>query len=55
MHLRLALGLLTTLTVLPAQDWTNAGGNPERNGRSSAYGPLTPQVAWSTGRNSLIA
>ncbi len=30
-----------------AQDWTNLGGSPQRNGQSSVVGPRTPSVAWS--------
>jgi hypothetical protein len=38
-----------------AQDWTNAGGNAGRNGRTDAYGPLAATVAWSGSRTSIIA
>lgn len=40
--------------VVPAQ-WTNSGGNPQRNGQSAEYGPLTAQVAWSGAASSIIA
>jgi PQQ-like domain len=46
---------LSTLPLLTAQDWSNSGGNPQRNGLSTAYGPLSPQAAWSGGPSSIIA
>ena len=39
----------------PAGDWSNAGGNPERNGQSDAYGPLAADLAWSGAPSSIIA
>jgi hypothetical protein len=41
--------------ALAAQDWTNSGGNPQRNGQSSWYGPLTARQLWSSGPPSIIA
>ena len=38
-----------------AQDWTNSGGNAQRNGLTTAYGPLSPQALWSAGPQSLNA
>ena len=38
-----------------AQDWTNTGGNAQRNGLTAAYGPLSPQLLWSNGPPSIIA
>jgi hypothetical protein len=38
-----------------AQDWTNSGGNAQRNGLTTAYGPLSPQLRWSSGPPSLNA
>jgi outer membrane protein assembly factor BamB len=49
------LAVLSTLSLLTAQDWPNSGGNPQRNGLSTAYGPLSAQLAWSGGPNSIIA
>jgi len=48
--------MLVAIACVPlaSQDWTNSGGNPQRNGRSSAYGPLTARNVWTTGRPSLI-
>jgi hypothetical protein len=40
---------------LLAADWTNSGGNAERNGMTSETGPSTAQVLWSGGRSSIIA
>lgn len=51
----LALPLALSAAGLVAQDWSNSGGDPERNGRSDAYGPLTAQSVWSVGRPSIIA
>src|SRR5687767_14624978 len=38
-----------------ASDWTNSGGNAERNGRTFEVGPESPLVLWSGGRSSIIA
>ncbi|HEX6810302.1 MAG TPA: PQQ-binding-like beta-propeller repeat protein [Planctomycetota bacterium] len=39
-----------------AQDWSNSGGNAQRNGLAAAsYGPLAATSAWSTGPSSIIA
>lgn len=48
---------LASAFALPtqAQEWTNSGGNAQRNGQSDAYGPLTAQLAWSGARSSIIA
>ncbi len=40
---------------LPADDWTNNGGNARRNGMSDEVGPIAPDVLWNTGRSSIIA
>lgn len=40
---------------LPAADWTNSGGNAERNGQTIETGPSAAQVLWSGGRSSIIA
>jgi hypothetical protein len=50
-----SLVLGTLLAPLVGQDWPNSGGNPQRNGLVDAYGPLTPQIAWSGAANSIIA
>lgn len=54
---RLTFLSVSTLLILPlaAQDWTNSGGNAQRNGQSPAYGPLTANVAWSGSLPSIIA
>jgi hypothetical protein len=41
--------------ALPAQDWPNSGGNPQRNGQSHEYGPLSANLLWSGSRSSIIA
>ena len=46
--------LLLTVSI-PAQDWTNSGGNAQRNGLTTAYGPLSPQLLWNSGPPSVIA
>ncbi|MCA2995604.1 hypothetical protein [Gemmatimonas sp.] len=51
----LAVLSLSAVALLTAQDWPNSGGNPQRNGLSTAYGPLSAQIAWSGGPNSIIA
>ncbi|MFN6193265.1 MAG: PQQ-binding-like beta-propeller repeat protein, partial [Planctomycetota bacterium] len=38
-----------------AQDWTTSGGNAQRNGLTTAYGPLSSQLQWSSGPTSLNA
>lgn len=42
-------------TPLLADDWTNAGGGPGRDGSSDEVGPVTPNLLWSGGRSSIIA
>lgn len=37
------------------QDWTNAGGNAGRNGRTTEIGPDGADVLWTGGRSSIIA
>ncbi len=41
---------------LPAaqSDWTNAGGNAQRNGQYDGWGPIAADFAWSAGPSSLI-
>jgi len=42
--------------LLSLVDWTNLGGNAQRNGMSSAVGPITDELAWSnTDDFSIIA
>lgn len=50
-----AAGLLAGAAPAVARDWPNAGGNAQRNGRSAAAGPATPDLRWSGGRSSIIA
>jgi len=38
-----------------AQDWSNQGGGPARNGQSNVVGPTTPQTAWIAPIPSLIS
>ncbi len=38
-----------------AQDWRNVGGNAQRNGLSTARGPLQASVAWSFNEGTIIA
>jgi len=48
--------LIAAASPAPAQDWTNAGGNQGRNGRTTQLGPDAPGPAlWSGGRSSIIA
>ncbi|XVJ58177.1 MAG: PQQ-like beta-propeller repeat protein [Tepidisphaera sp.] len=37
------------------QGWSNAGGNPGRNGATAEFGPDSASELWSGGRNSIIA
>jgi len=58
LRLRLLVALLLLLAAAsPAlsQDWTNSGGNAQRNGLTSAFGPLTAQALWTSGPPSIIA
>lgn len=50
-------GSLVTLAFAAAQssDWTNSGGNAQRNGLSAEVGPNAPTLHWSGGRPSIIA
>ncbi|HRQ74253.1 MAG TPA: PQQ-binding-like beta-propeller repeat protein, partial [Phycisphaerales bacterium] len=51
-----AIGTLVCLaTTAVAQDWTNAGGNAGRNGRTTEIGPDGADVLWTGGRSSIIA
>ena len=38
-----------------ADDWTNSGGNAQRNGRTTEIGPGAPSPLWNGGRPSIIA
>jgi hypothetical protein len=48
------LGLCVTVPSF-AGDWTNSGGNPGRNGRTTELGPDAADSLWSGGRSSIIA
>ncbi len=48
------VGAVCSLPV-SAQDWTNAGGNAGRNGRTGEVGPDAADVLWTGGRSSIIA
>ena len=52
--------LATAVSVLALSsqsfgDWSNLGGNPRRNGLTSAIGPETPALRWSGAPLSLIS
>lgn len=49
------LAAIAFVSLAHAQTWTNSGGNAQRNGLTSAYGPVSPQLAWSSGPPSIIA
>ena len=51
----LALSLLSPLALAAPDDWSNAGGNPARNGATQELGPETPNVLWTGGKSSIIA
>src|SRR5262245_31284344 len=63
--LRRCCALLATLTVCAmaaeqalADDWSNSGGNPGRNGRTTEFGPDSPTLLWPANtpiRSSIIA
>lgn len=36
-------------------DWSNSGGNAQRNGLSDTTGPITADLLWSGGRSSIIS
>jgi outer membrane protein assembly factor BamB len=38
-----------------AQNWSNAGGNAQRNGQTTEAGPASPDILWDGGRTSIIA
>lgn len=51
-----AVASLATLSNSRADDWTNAGGGPGRNGLTGERGPdSAADVLWSLGRPSIIA
>jgi hypothetical protein len=49
----LSLPLPTPLS--DGTDWSNSGGNAQRNGLSTTTGPTTADLLWSGGRSSLIS
>ncbi len=54
------LGLIVLASPLSsslaaAQDWTNLGGGPGRNGQSPVIGPRTPTLRWSAPNNVVIS
>ena len=51
--LAVPLALFAAASSATAQDWTNSGGNAQRNGMTAAYGPLSPQPLWSSGPPSI--
>jgi hypothetical protein len=57
-HHQQILASLSTLKIpvrFEGSDWSNAGGNAERNGLSEVKGPLSADLLWSGGRTSLIS
>lgn len=50
-----AVATAALATAAPAQDWTNSGGNAGRNGLTGLLGPDAADLAWSGGRQSVIA
>jgi len=47
--------LALSTPVLLAGDWTNNGGNAQRNGLSDEVGPIALDPLWNGGRSSIIA
>jgi len=43
------------VTSFDGSDWSNFGGNAQRNGLSSVVGPTAPDIIWFGGRPSIIA
>jgi outer membrane protein assembly factor BamB len=43
------------LAVFAGSDWSNSGGDAQRNGQSTTIGPTSPEVLWSGGPSSLIS
>ena len=54
-HLFTAAISLLALASTTLADWSNLGGNPRRNGLSSAIGPQKPVLRWSGASESLIS
>ncbi|MEP0846555.1 MAG: PQQ-binding-like beta-propeller repeat protein [Phycisphaerae bacterium] len=46
--------LVMLVRPVPADDWTNAGGNAGRNGQTGELGPDAADVLWSTGPSTII-
>lgn len=42
-------------SCVDGSDWSNSGGNAQRNGVSSSKGPISSDLLWSGGRSSLIS
>jgi len=57
MQIRLVSLIVMTGIAAPAlsQDWSNAGGNAQRNGQTTEAGPALPDILWDGGRTSIIA
>lgn len=56
MTIRGCVGLLcVAAAVASGQNWSNAGGNAQRNGMTDELGPDAPTVLWSGGLTSIIA
>ena len=49
------LALVAVTVPCASQGWPNSGGNAQRNGLSTAYGPLSPQIAWTVNRSSFVS
>lgn len=50
-----AIASILIFTAAHGADWTNSGGNAERNGLVAEVGPTSANLAWSGARSSLIA
>jgi len=54
-HLFAAALSVLALASTTLADWSNLGGNPRRNGLSTAIGPQKPVLRWSGASESLIS
>ena len=51
----LFLRLQKSLGIKEGSNWSNSGGNAQRNGLSSTIGPLAADLLWSGARTSIIS
>jgi hypothetical protein len=54
-HRLLTSVILQRSLMMDGSDWSNAGGNANRNGLSETRGPVSADLFWSGGRSSLIS